>query len=181
MGSWHLMIGDVSITHGDGSKPPPPGDGETVVETPFPARDWLPVTDGDGYAVNPAPREIEVARAAKLAAISDQFDAEVLKGCDSPKGWVDCDDKSQGRIANVIELRERASAAGIVLDPTVGWTMYDNSVVPHDDAELVALGIAIGFGFAAKFARKQALDTATRAASSLSAVDAIVPTSGWPT
>lgn len=135
---------------------------------------------GNGFAAYEQVRSLHELRADKLAAISAQFEREVVKGCASPKGRVDCDDKAQGRVSNVISLRERAAAAGIDLDATVMWTMFDQSQEPHSDAELIGLGIAIGFGFAAKFARKQALEAEALAAMDIDALAQVDPASGWP-
>jgi hypothetical protein len=125
-------------------------------------------------------KNLDAVKRTKLAAISTEFESQVATGCNSDLGRVDCDDKAQVRIANIIALRERAVAASIPVDPTVRWTMWNGSQVDHDDAELQALGFAIGFGFAAKFQNKQALEQLVSDASDAGEIDAIDVTEGWP-
>lgn len=126
--------------------------------------------------------DLAAARERKLAQISAQFWAEVAKGCPSPKGLVDCDDQAQGRVDRVRKLRADAVAAGIPVDSVVKWTMLDKSQVPHDDEELTALGFAVGFGFLAKFQRKQDLEQLALdpAITDQSAIDRIDHLAGWP-
>lgn len=185
MGAWHIMEDGESMGAYDGTHAPPLLEGQTLVpieaETGKSARDYLPVLGDDGeYLVALRPVPLAELRAQKLAAISSIFGREIAKGCASPKGRVDCDDTAQGRIGNVIQLRERAAAAGMTLPSTVTWTMLDKSQVDHDDADLVALGLAIGFGFAAKFAYKQSLEAAAEAAMTGAALDDVSIDSGWP-
>lgn len=156
---------------------PPPPSGHDWMEVPEPSGKWtLGIVNGEI-----APVLVEAwVRAAKLTDISTAFAREVGRGCVSPKGRVDCDDTAQGRIGNVIQLRERAASAGVSIPETVTWTMLDKSQVGHNDADLVALGLAIGFGFAAKFAHKQALEAAVEMAAAMDDLEAIDIEAGWP-
>lgn len=141
------------------------------------------VADEQGLpqAVDPASLlTLDEARAARQAAVSAAFVVELAKGCQGPKGWVDCDEQAQGRISRIIQMRREAAALDIPQPPTVTWTMFDKSRQPHDDAELIALGLAVGARFQALFAAKQALEDAVRDAAMRQELDAIDIAGGWP-
>ena len=121
--------------------------------------------------------------AAALAWVSEEFARQVALGCDSPKGWVECDEKAQGRIERLIKLWEQLPIPGTPSPETILFTMFDTTIKePHSYDELVTLGITIGLNFLAKFSVKQGLETAINAAAatgSLAAIQAII-TEGWP-
>jgi hypothetical protein len=121
--------------------------------------------------------DLNAARRIKLGQVSSAFSRQIMRGCSSPKGLVDCDDKACNRVANAIFMRDKL---GVPAEDTENWTMHDGSKIEHDYAELVALGAAIATGFKAYFAQKQAIEQAIGAATSTADVAAIDINSGWP-
>lgn len=123
---------------------------------------------------------LDEAKALRQEAISAAFVGELAKGCQGPKGWVDCDEQAQGRISRIIQMRKEAAVLQLPQPDTVTWTMFDKSRVAHDDAELIAMGLAVGAHFQALFAAKQALEDAVRDAATRQELDAIDIAAGWP-
>lgn len=175
--SWHLIDENGDQLEARDNFPqarlpvPPPGGAWIVV--PYPADAYVVVA---GEVVPMLSHAITM----KLAEVSAQFEREVLRGCASPKGWVDCDDKSHGRIGNLVDMRERAMARGAQVDPEEEWTMFDKSQILHNHEELIDLGLAIGLGFKAKFKRKQQLEAQIAAAVSVEDLNSIDVAAGWP-
>lgn len=146
--------------------------GEVPDEVPVMLATW------DGTAIV---ADLTGPREAKQAAISARFVQATLAGCASPKGWVDCDEVAQGRVDRLVKLIREASDLGMDPPETVDFTMYDKSQQPHTLAELVTLGITIGFHFLALFAHKQALEAALASIDTLAAIEALDVEVGWPT
>ncbi|QCI92609.1 hypothetical protein [Novosphingobium sp. EMRT-2] len=57
--------------------------------------------------------------------------------------------------------------------------MFDKSKVPHNRAQLVALGLAIGDAFRTAFNHKQDLEELVKAATNQADLDAIDIEDGW--
>ena len=124
--------------------------------------------------------DLTYLKAAKQLAISDGFKAATLAGCMSPKGKVDCDEVAQGRVDRMVRLIEKAQQAALPVPAVVSWTMYDKSQIDHSYADLVGLGIAIGFHFTNLFSVKQTKEMALEAATTRADIDDIDTHGGYP-
>lgn len=119
---------------------------------PVSSIDGNPVTAVHNWLVSPQgpfpggqlmndPTELESARANAWARIKQIREAVETRGCEAPLGRVDTDPQSQLRIAGAVQAASLAKASGgaFLLD----WTMADNSAVPHDADQMIAMGIAV--------------------------------------
>ncbi|MCW2361608.1 MULTISPECIES: hypothetical protein [Sphingobium] len=122
----------------------------------------------------------EDVRDALLAQLSRQFALEVEAGCPSPLGRICCDDQAQSRVDSTLRYLNGAIRRGEPV-PSVNWTMWDRSQVPHSLTELEDMGYAMDRGFQAKMAVRQAKEAALRdpgaSFTALMAIDIFV---GWP-
>lgn len=132
----------------------------------------------DGLSLIAAEIPLERLVDEKLQAISRKFRIELAKGCSTPLGWADCDEQAQQRITTALLLSDKALEAGEAPRIEI-WTMFDKSKVPHNRAQLVALGLAIGDAFRTAFNRKQELEEMVSACISQADLDAIDIESGW--
>jgi hypothetical protein len=63
-------------------------------------------------------------------------------GCMTPHGRVDTDPDSQRKINGAATAALVTQLQNIAFPP-IGWTMADNSVVVHDRASVIAMGLAV--------------------------------------
>jgi len=109
------------------------------------------------------------------AAVKAARDVHEQAGCTTPSGQVDTDADSQRKVGGAATM---ALALGASF--TMDWRMKDNSIVRLDASGMIALGEAVAEHVAACQARKNALDAAIDAATTLDELAAIDPEQGWP-
>jgi Domain of unknown function (DUF4376) len=114
---------------------------------------------------------LDVHRLRAWQRIKAARDAAETGGCETPLGRVDTDETSRGRITGAVSL---AMIAGPSF--TIDWTMADNSVVTHDQAAMIALGVAVGTHVGTCHAIARGLKAPIEAATSVEDLDAIE----WP-
>lgn len=134
--------------------------------------DWL--ADGN-EPQGPSLNEVKASRWTEAKAFRE---LATCGGCPTPKGRVDTSDGSQIKISGAVQMAMIAQAAAQPF--SIDWTMEDNSVVPHDEAEMIALGVAVGQHVATCFATAVAIREAINSAESVEAVQAIDVAAGYP-
>lgn len=138
------------------------------------------VISEDGTTLEVRAKPIAEVRQRLMETLRQRFATELAKGCESPKGRVDCDDKAVQRVTSAVVMADKLAELGLP-DVDENWTMFDQSVVPHSRGELTALGLAIGAGFRACFSNKQTLENQLDAATTVAELNAVNLDSGWPT
>lgn len=123
--------------------------------------------------------DVEGRRAARWAEVKALRDVCESGGAATPLGTVDSDPVSIGRITGAVVMAQVALSAEAPF--SIDWTMADNSVVAHDAAAMIAMGVAVGAHVDAVHARARTLRAALDEAASIAALDAIDITTGWPT
>jgi hypothetical protein len=113
-------------------------------------------------------------RLAEVKVLRDQ--AEAAGVTVSGQGRFDSDPDSQRKI-----LSAAVAASAVGSGFSQGWRLQNNSVVTLGASQMSAVGLAVNTHVNACQARKNTLDAAINAASSLAALDAIDITTGWPT
>lgn len=107
--------------------------------------------------------DVEKLRPRRWSWIKERREAAQLGGCMTPLGRVDTDPASQLKVAGSVQMAMLAQLAGAPF--SVEWTMQDNSVVAHDAAAMIAMGLAVGQHVAAcheaAVARRLQLEAAT--------------------
>jgi hypothetical protein len=175
--------GGVSVVHASQLPAPPPG------------AEWRPLRGDacsfalalvDGALVEvplrslmAAAPQLELARTERWAAAKVYRDARMQAGCPTAKGVVDTNEDSQRKINGAATAALIAKVGGA--DWSIEWTMADNSVVPHDADEMIALGVSVAAHIAACQNAGTAVRTAIEAADTPQAVDQIDITAGYPT
>ncbi|MBB6503221.1 hypothetical protein F4693_000170 [Sphingomonas endophytica] len=148
--------------------------------TPHPASDTVePGTwRWDGSALIAIAPTIEALRSACWEAVKARRQAAEDGGCASPLGAVDTDQESRLKVSGAVQMAMIAQAANQPF--TVDWTMHDDSVVKHDAAAMIAMGLAVGRHIAAchavALAKRAAIDAAVNAAD----IAAVEVDHGWP-
>ncbi|UAK24175.1 DUF4376 domain-containing protein [Sphingomonas nostoxanthinifaciens] len=89
----------------------------------------------------PAAVALDVARVAAWADALAYRNARQTGGCLTPLGRVDTDADSQRKISGAALAALIAKSAGQAF--SIDWTMADNSVVTHDAAAMIAMGMAV--------------------------------------
>ena len=128
---------------------------------------------GSGWA----PR-LDVLRAARWAEAKAVREAKATGGCETPLGRVDTDPESQRKINGAVTGALVAQAAGQPF--AVAWTMADNSVVDHDAAAMIAMGMAVLAHIDACQVAGTAIRGAIDAAADADAIAAINIEEGYP-
>lgn len=135
-------------------------------------------TEAAGF--EPAPGSMDIAHARFLAweGAKDQRGRAERWGCTTPLGRADTDADSQRKVAGAVQMAMIAQAAGAPF--SIEWTMQDNSVVTHDAAAMIVLGVAVGQHVAACHAVALSKRAAIEAAIDVDAVTAVDIAGGWP-
>jgi hypothetical protein len=92
-------------------------------------------------------------------------------GCATPLGRVDTDPLSRDRISGAVQMAMIVGAAF-----SIDWTMEDNGAVAHNQAAMIALGLAVGQHVGAVHATARALRVLIDAAATVEQLEAIE----WP-
>lgn len=139
-------------------------------------------SDYDGVAVNyrfeagAFVANLPLARTKLKARIIALRNAAEAGGCDVPGiGRFDTDPDSQRKVTGTVLMSLMAPATF-----DVDWRISDNSIVTLDAAAMALVGTTIGAHVAACQYRKNELDAACNAASSLAELEAINIEAGWP-
>lgn len=82
---------------------------------------------------------LEVQRQQRWEGVKAYRDMKRYGGCMTPKGRMDTDAESQRKINGAVTM---ATIVGPTF--TIDWTMEDNTVVTHNQAEIIAAGLAVG-------------------------------------
>lgn len=127
------------------------------------------------------PRNLEVERAAKLAALADRRWQAETSGFVWGVYWIATDRESQSKIA-----AERQAAENGTHRPGDLWKCGDVSTgdvifVPMSDSDVIAISEAARNHVSDTYNIEGLLDAAIRAAPDVAALDAIDIDTGWPT
>lgn len=145
----------------------------TVVDAPadYEARPYI--WAGEDWAI-----DLTVCRARRWAEVKARRDQAEWGGCATPLGAVDTDPDSQRKISGAVQMAMIAQAAG---EPfALDWTMRDNSVVAHDGAAMVTMGVLVGLHVAACHAAATTLRAAIAVATDEAAIASVDVDAGWP-
>lgn len=81
-------------------------------------------------------------RLTRRKQAKDHREAAIEGGCDTPLGRVQTSAVSQDNIMQAVFQADRAKRAG---EPwSIVWTMEDNSEIPHDADQMIAMAMAVG-------------------------------------
>lgn len=125
------------------------------------------------------PVDLAGARKAQYDAVKAFRDRVTDEGCPTPLGVVQTDPESRLKISGAVQMAMLAQAASQPFE--VAWTMMDNSVVPHDAAQTIELGLAVGKHVNKAFEAATALRARIDAAETLEALEAVnIFEAPWP-
>lgn len=124
----------------------------------------------------PEPAEtLEQAKERRFGYVTLQRDA-ALKALTASWGndlW-DANEETSNRIANALSMIREAAAQGIPTPPSIAWRTADNNDRILTIAELTQMGAAVFQAQQVVWAKQATLKNAIAAATTVSAVDAIV-------
>ena len=138
---------------GEGEAAQPPDDNDAIFQ--------------DGTWIIP----LDVLKRRKWEDIKACRDMARFLGCPTEFGLIDADPESQRKVSGGVNM---AMLLGEVF--SVSWTMYDNSVVTLNAAQMNAIGIAVGMFEAQLHGTGQALRAQIDAATTAEEVEAVE----WP-
>ena len=145
--------------------------GEVIVPS---ADDEAETISQDGKSVLLSVPSLADQKAARWSE-AKAYRAKVAdSGCSTPAGRVQTDAASYQRIIGAM------TAAQADASFSVEWTMADNSIVTHDAAAVVAMGLAVTAFFAACQDAAEAIRAQIDAANDVQAVAAIDIMVGYP-
>jgi len=117
-----LLAGEVAVEH-------PPLDGSTYT------------ISADGKSLVAIAVPLEAAKAARWAEAKAYRSAISGGGCSTPLGRVQTNTASYQRILGAMAAAQAAQASSAPY--SVKWTIADNSIVEHDAAAVIAMGLAV--------------------------------------
>ena len=128
----------------------------------------------------PEPMPLEDQKLALWERVKAIRDARIETGPATVPGvgQFDTDATSRLNVNGAVTMALIAQAAGAPF--SIGWKLYDNSIVELDAAQMIAAGLAVGQHVSACHARAQALGLAIEAAGDAEALVAIDIGAGWP-
>lgn len=125
----------------------------------------LHIIDSPGLTVEvTASADVDMARLRRWEEAKQVRDGRIAAGCDTALGRVDSDEESRGYISGAVQAAIIAQAAGAPF--AIDWTMADNSVVGHDAAAMIAMGLAVAAYVSACHEAARAIRAALEAAAS---------------
>ena len=195
--AWEDVGGGFLVGQGGGAICYPPGwaDGATAeerealglrqIEEPPPAPAYAQVI-GSRLTGDTAPRRewvtadytVDEFRAIRWTEAKAHRDHVSTSGCITPLGRVDTDADSQRKIVGAATAALIARTVGQPF--TVNWTMQDNSVVPHDADQMIAMGMAVVAFLGACQDAGTAVRAGFLAAQDNAALAAVDITAGYP-
>ena len=158
-------------------------EGYCWMEVGLPATAWTVELDDEGVPsvvpfVRAAGAQVGLARIAKWSAAKKLRAAKQASGCFTDKGRVDTTQAARDNILRLVQMASIALASGTPFERNI--TMFDNTDVAHDAAEIVALGFAVENYIDACHAHGSSLRALINSATTVEDVEAIDIDTGWP-
>lgn len=122
--------------------------------------------------------ELARAKIEKMDAIRQMKARREQYGCATPLGMMDSDEGSRNKLLGAIV--EAQISAGQGQPFSISWTMADNVNVPHNAAQIIAAGRAVGQFINACHVKARALKQAVEQAADMAELEAINIETGWP-
>lgn len=139
----------------------------------------LHVADSPGLTIEvTSAADLATARLRRWEAAKQVRSARIDAGCVTPLGRVDTDEVSRLNISGAVQAATIAQAAGQSF--AIDWTMADDSVVTHDAAAMIAMGLAVAAYVSACHDAARGVRDAIDAAADLTALAAITIDGGYP-
>ena len=162
---------------------PEPPEGFMWTEVPTPAQQYTVALDLSGNVeVLPFEHEsgiaLELAKAAKIAAINARQKVAEAGGCNTANGRIQTDAESQRKVsgAALMGLLAQVNAQPF----SVAWTMEDNTTVTHTGPQIMQAGVAVGLHIDACHTNARTMKNQVLGATTLAQVEAIDVEAGWP-
>lgn len=125
------------------------------------------------------PVDLESLKTRKRTEIEAKRRAVEEGGAPTPKGVLDSDERSQGRIGRLVQMAQVAKASSQSFNQMV--TFKDGSEALHNADEAVMMGVALGQHVVAAYEVARALKAEVAAADTVEEVEAVdVDGAPWP-
>lgn len=149
-------------------------EGEVAFEWETDDADARVTISADGDSLVPFVMGLDEAKVEKWRQVKSCRYQAFNGGCDTPKGRIETDAKSQQALTNAVAAATYAPLTAIP------WTMLDNSIVAHSAAELKAAFLLVQSRHALCQTKAAGLRQRIDAATTMAALAAIDITQDWP-